>query len=51
MLAGRAVRVADADPARLRAVLDAAGIEAELEAVPATIEERMMVLARATPEA
>jgi ABC-2 type transport system ATP-binding protein/ribosome-dependent ATPase len=51
MLAGRAVRVADADPARLRAVLDAAGIEAELEAVPATIEERMMVLARATSEA
>ena len=46
MLSGRAIRVADADPARLRAVLDAAGVRAELEPVPATIEERMMVLAR-----
>ena len=46
MLAGRAIRVADADPARLRSVLDAAGIAAALEPVPATIEERMMVLAR-----
>ena len=46
MLSGRAIRVADADPARLRSVLDAAGVTAELEPVPATIEERMMVLAR-----
>jgi ABC-2 type transport system ATP-binding protein/ribosome-dependent ATPase len=46
MLAGRAIRVADADPAQLRAVLDAAGIVAQLEPVRATIEERMMVLAR-----
>jgi ABC-2 type transport system ATP-binding protein len=46
MLSGRAIRVADADPARLRSVLDAAGVAAELEPVPATIEERMMVLAR-----
>jgi ABC-2 type transport system ATP-binding protein len=46
MLAGRAIRVADADPERLRSVLDAAGVAAELEPVPATIEERMMVLAR-----
>ena len=47
MLAGRDVRVADADPAHLRQVLDAAGVSAQLDAVPATIEERMMVLARA----
>jgi ABC-2 type transport system ATP-binding protein len=46
MLAGRSIRVADADPVRLRSVLDAAGIAAEMEPVPATIEERMMVLAR-----
>ena len=48
MLAGRDVRVADSDPDRLRAVLSAAGIAAEVQAVPATIEERMMVLARET---
>ena len=46
MLAGRDVRVADADTEHLRSVLRDAGIEAEVEAVPATIEERMMVLAR-----
>jgi ABC-2 type transport system ATP-binding protein len=46
MLAGRDVRVADADPERLRAILSAAGIIAEVTSVPATIEERMMVLAR-----
>jgi ABC-2 type transport system ATP-binding protein len=50
MLAGRAVRVADADPARITSVLDAAGIDAVLESVPATIEERMMVLARTAAE-
>jgi ABC-2 type transport system ATP-binding protein len=47
MLAGRSIRVADSDPAILREVLQAAGITASLEPVPATIEERMMVLARA----
>jgi len=47
MLAGRAIRVADADPVQLRAVLDGAGIPAELQPVPATIEERMMMLSRA----
>jgi ABC-2 type transport system ATP-binding protein len=46
MLAGRAIRVANADPAGLRVVLEAAGIEASLEPVPATIEERMLTLAR-----
>jgi ABC-2 type transport system ATP-binding protein/ribosome-dependent ATPase len=47
MLEGRAVRVADASPAELRPVLDDAGIQATLEPVPATIEERMLTLARA----
>jgi ABC-2 type transport system ATP-binding protein len=46
MLAGRAIRVANADPGELAGVLEAAGIEASLEPVPATIEERMLVLAR-----
>ena len=47
MLAGRDVRVADADADQVRAVLAAAGLTAEVVGVPATIEERMMVLARA----
>jgi len=51
MLSGRDVRVADSDPDHLRDVLSAAGIGAEVVAVPATIEERMMVLAREAPEA
>jgi hypothetical protein len=38
--------VANADPAGLAEVLEAAGIEASLQPVPATIEERMLVLAR-----
>jgi len=46
MLAGRAIRVANADPAELQEVLQAAGIEASLQPVPATIEERMLMLAR-----
>jgi ABC-type multidrug transport system ATPase subunit len=46
MLAGRAIRVANADPAELAGVLSAAGIEASLQPVPATIEERMLMLAR-----
>jgi ABC-2 type transport system ATP-binding protein/ribosome-dependent ATPase len=46
MLAGRAIRVANADPADLAEVLSAAGIEASLQPVPATIEERMLMLAR-----
>ena len=50
MLAGRDVRVADADADQVRAVLADAGVMAEVVGVPATIEERMMVLARA-PEA
>jgi hypothetical protein len=47
MLEGRAIRVADASPSELRQVLDDAGIRATLEPVPATIEERMLTLARA----
>lgn len=45
-LVGRVVRVADGDRDVLRGILADAGIEAELRAVPATIEERMTVLAR-----
>jgi ABC-2 type transport system ATP-binding protein len=47
MLAGRDVRVADADADEVRTVLATAGVAAEVTGVPATIEERMMVLARA----
>jgi len=46
MLEGRAIRVADADPAGLAEVLRAAGIQASLQPVPATIEERMLMLSR-----
>lgn len=46
ILDGRAVRVADTDPARVRDILDTAGLPAAIEPVPATIEERMLVLAR-----
>lgn len=46
-LAGRSVRVADGDADALRAALAAAGVPAEVVAVPATIEERMAVLAAA----
>lgn len=46
MLAGRSIRVPDADPARLQELLARDGIAASVSQVPATIEERMMVLAR-----
>ena len=45
ILDGRSVRVADTDPGELDALLEAAGIVARLEPVPATIEERMLMLA------
>jgi ABC-type multidrug transport system ATPase subunit len=51
ILDGRAVRVADGDPARLEQILSADGITARFESVPATIEERMLVLARADARA
>jgi hypothetical protein len=38
--------VADGDEQALRAALDAAGVHAQIVSVPATIEERMAVLAR-----
>lgn len=50
-LAGRAVRVADSDPIALQSLLHDAGIEATVRSVPATIEERMTVLARTSPAA
>jgi ABC-2 type transport system ATP-binding protein len=50
MLAGRDVRVADADADQVRRVLADAGMTADITGVPATIEERMMVLARAPQE-
>jgi ABC-2 type transport system ATP-binding protein len=50
MLAGRDVRVADADADQVRRILADAGMTADITGVPATIEERMMVLAR-TPQA
>jgi ABC-type multidrug transport system ATPase subunit len=46
ILDGRAVRVADVDPADIARVLDEAGIRGSVEPVSATIEERMLVLAR-----
>jgi ABC-type multidrug transport system ATPase subunit len=46
ILDGRAVRVANADPAELGRILTAAGVSFTVEPVPATIEERMLVLAR-----
>jgi ABC-2 type transport system ATP-binding protein len=51
MLSGRDVRVADSDPDRLRDILSAAGLVADVRPVPATIEERMMVLARESDSA
>ena len=46
ILAGRAIRVADTDSDELESTLAAAGIVATLEPVRATIEERMLMLAR-----
>jgi ABC-2 type transport system ATP-binding protein/ribosome-dependent ATPase len=45
-LAGRSVRVADSDPRRLEQILGDAGVDARTRSVPATLEERMTVLAR-----
>jgi hypothetical protein len=46
ILGGRRVRLADADPAELGRILTAAGVRFTMEPVRATIEERMLVLAR-----
>jgi len=48
LLSGRSIRVADGDPGRVAQVLADAGLPAEVDQVPATIEERMAVLSRGT---
>ncbi|WP_028049313.1 ABC transporter ATP-binding protein [Cellulomonas sp. URHD0024] len=47
ILDGRDVRVADADLDEVRRILAGAGLAATVEPVPATLEERMLTLARA----
>jgi ABC-2 type transport system ATP-binding protein len=47
ILDGTAVRVANTEMAELTQILSNAGITANVQPVPATIEERMLVLARA----
>ena len=46
ILSGTSIRVVDTDPARLEQVLDDAGMRAGVTTVPATIEEKMLSLAR-----
>lgn len=46
ILDGTAIRVPDTEPADVSSALSDAGIEADIQPVPATIEERMLVLAR-----
>lgn len=46
ILDGRAIRVADTEPDRVRRMLVDAGMDATITSVPATIEEKMLVLAR-----
>jgi ABC-type multidrug transport system ATPase subunit len=46
MLAGRTIRVADTDPEVVRRILGAAGLEAGVEAVPATLDEAMVAAGR-----
>ena len=45
-LAGRSVRVADGDAREVQRILEVSGVDPEVRAVPATLEERMTVLAR-----
>jgi len=45
-LAGRRVRVADVSPDAVRRTLTGAGVSAEVEEVPATLEEIMLVISR-----
>ncbi|GAA3220646.1 hypothetical protein [Actinocorallia longicatena] len=47
-LAGRTVRLADTAPGLIRKALDAAGITADVRRVPATLEEKMTGIDRAT---
>jgi ABC-type multidrug transport system ATPase subunit len=48
MLAGRSVRIANGDIRDVQRILTDAGIDATVHSVPATIEERMLILARGT---
>jgi ABC-2 type transport system ATP-binding protein len=50
-LAGRHVRVADTAPDKVRDVLSAAGVEADIRQVPATLEEKMAIIDRSTTPA
>ncbi|GAB89387.1 ABC transporter ATP-binding protein [Gordonia rhizosphera] len=50
ILSGRSIRVADTDPDVLHRVLADAGIPATVQPVAATLEERMLVLARAADQ-
>jgi ABC-2 type transport system ATP-binding protein/ribosome-dependent ATPase len=43
-LVGRRLRVPDADPRQVGAVLEAAGVAADVRAVPATFEETFVAL-------
>ncbi len=45
-LVGRRLRVPDADPRRVAAALDTAGVKAEVHLVPATLEETFVTLSR-----
>ncbi|MBU3063891.1 hypothetical protein KO481_20450 [Nocardia sp. NEAU-G5] len=45
-LDGRQVRLADTDPAKIRAALTEAGIAADIRQVPAPLEEKMTVIDR-----
>lgn len=45
-LAGRSVRVADADPVDVKAALERAGLHADVTEAPATLEEKMVVIER-----
>jgi len=51
ILSGTSIRVVDTDPAQLEQVFDAAGIHASVTTVPATIEEKMLSLARQSTSA
>lgn len=50
-LAGRRVRLADTAPDQVRNALAAAGVSADVHEVPATLEEKMTVIDRATAAA
>lgn len=51
ILSGTSIRVVDTDPAQLEQVFDTAGIHVSVTTVPATIEEKMLSLARQSTSA